>query len=92
MIASEHGEHLCNAEFFCILLYDVPDHPFCHTIAPTFSCSTDTPEQPPCRDSGRCDPAIDRHLDPLGHRDSPNVAAFADEIDYGPMFLVECPA
>ena len=31
--------------------------------------------------------SVDRHFHPLGHRNGSNVPAFADEINYGPMFL-----
>lgn len=41
------GSKLCNAEFFCILLNDVPDHPFGYAVAPIFARATHTSEQPP---------------------------------------------
>jgi len=35
----------------------------------------------------RMDPLIQDRLDPFRHGDRSNVPAFADEIDYGPMFF-----
>src|SRR5512146_2387861 len=52
-----------------------------------FACPTDTSEQSFGRDSGCGYPQIDHRFNPLRHRDGPNVAAFADEINDGPMLF-----
>ena len=33
------GSKLRNAELFCILLNDLPDHPFGYAVAPIFACA-----------------------------------------------------
>ena len=78
---------LCNAENSRVLFNDMPDYPLRYAVTPVFTRSTDTSEQSSRRESGRCDPAIDRRLDPLGQRHGPNMTAFANEIDYRPVFF-----
>lgn len=68
-------------------LIAMPDYPLRYAVTPVFTRSTDTSEQSSRRDSGRCDPAIDRRLDPLGQRHGPNVTALVNEIDYRPVFF-----
>ena len=79
--------YLGKAEFPRVLLHDMPDYPFRYAITPVFTCPTDTSEQSSGRNSGSSHPQIDRRFDPLGHRYSSNVPAFANEIDYGPVFF-----
>jgi hypothetical protein len=74
-------------EFYCVLFYNVPDDSFRYAVAPGFTRATDTSEQSADRDSGSSRPQIDGGFDPLGHRHGSNVAAFANQINYGPVFF-----
>ena len=74
-------------EFSSVLFHNMPDDSFCYAVTPIFACPTDTSEQSSGRNPGCSHAQIDGPFDPLGHRHGSNVAAFADQIDYGPMFL-----
>jgi hypothetical protein len=65
----------------------MPDDSLGYAVTPGFACATDTPEQSSGRNSGSSRPAVDGRFDPLGQRHRSNVTAFADQINYGPMFL-----
>jgi len=80
--------YLGKAKFPRVLFHDMPDYPFGHAVTPVFACPTDTSEQSPRRNSG-CGhhPKINGPFDPFWHRHGSNVATFADQINYGPMFL-----
>src|ERR1044072_3354032 len=77
------GEPECS----CVLFYNMPDDSFRYAVAPEFACPTDTPEQSSGRNAGSSRPQVDDSFDPLGHRHSSNVAAFANQINYGPVFF-----
>ena len=74
-------------ELVGVLFHDVPDHSFRYAVTPVFACTTNASEQSSVRYSGRIHRDINRRFDPLGHGHSANVAAFAKEINDGPMFL-----
>jgi hypothetical protein len=65
----------------------MPDDSLGYAVTRGFACATDTPEQPSGRYSGSSRPAVDGRFDPLGQRHGSNVTAFAEYINYGPMFL-----
>jgi hypothetical protein len=65
----------------------MPDYSFRYAVTPVFACPTDTSEQSSGPNSGRSYPKVDGLFDPFGNRHGSNVASFADQIDYGPMFL-----
>jgi len=65
----------------------MPDYPFGYAVTPVFACPTDTSEQSSGRNPCCGHPKIDGPFDPFGNRYGSNVAAFADQINYGPMFL-----
>ena len=77
--------YLRKPEYPRVLFHDMPDYSFRHAVTPVFVCLTDTSDSG--RDSGCSHPEIDRPFDPFGNRYGSNVAAFADQINYGPMFL-----
>ena len=81
------GCYLGKPEFPSVLFHDMPDYSFCYAVAPVFACRTDTSEQSSGRNSGCSHPNIDGPFDPFGNRHGSNVAAFADQINDGPMFL-----
>jgi len=81
------GRYLGKPEFPSVLFHHMPDDPFRYAISPVFACPTDASEQSSGRNPGCSHPQIGGRFDPLGHRHGSNVAAFADQIDYGPMFL-----
>ena len=70
-----------------VLFHNMPDYSFSYTVTPVFTRPTDTPEQSSGRDSGGSHPKVDGLFDPFGNRDGSNMAAFAGQINYGPMFL-----
>jgi len=74
-------------EFSSVLFHNMPDDSFRYTVTPAFACPTNASEQSSGRYSGCSHPKIDGFFHPFGNRYSSNVAAFADQIDYGPMFL-----
>jgi len=78
--------HLRKSEYPRVLFHDMPDYSFGYAVTPVFA-PTDTSEQSSGRNSGCSRPSIDRPFDPFGNRYGSNVAAFADQIDYGSMFL-----
>ena len=78
--------HLGKPELPRVLFHDMPDYSFGYAVTPVFA-PTDTSEQSSGRNSGCSRPSIDRPFDPFGNRYGSNVAAFADQIDYGSMFL-----
>ena len=65
----------------------VPDDALRYTVTPAFACSADTTEDSSRVKISRMDPLIQDRFDPIRHGDRSNVAAFADEIDYCPMFF-----
>ena len=79
--------YMGETEFSCVLFYNVPDDSFRYTVAPGFASTTDTSEQSAGRNSGFSHPQVDGGFDPLGHRHGSNVAAFANQINYGPVFF-----
>ena len=79
--------YLGKAEFPTVLFHNMPDYSFSYTVTPVFTRPTDTPEQSSGRDSGGSHPKVDGLFDPFGNRDGSNMAAFAGQINYGPMFL-----
>ena len=79
--------HSGKPEFPSVLFHHVPNYPFRYAVTPVFACPTDTSEQSSGRNPGCCHPQIDSRFDPLGHRHGSDVAAFANQINYGPMFL-----
>ena len=79
--------NLGKAKFLRVLFHHMPDYSFRYAITPVFASLTDTPEQSSGRNSGCSYPKIDGPFDPFGNRHGSNVAAFADQIHYGPMFL-----
>ena len=81
------GRYLGKPEFPGMLFHDVPDYSLRYAFTPVFACPTDTSKQSSGRNSGRSHPKIDGPFDPFGNRHGSNVAAFADQIHYGPMFL-----
>jgi len=70
-----------------VLFHNMPDYSFSYTVTPVFTRPTDTPEQSSGRDSGGSHPKVDGLFDPFGNRDGSNMAAFAGQIDYGPVFF-----
>ena len=74
-------------EFSRVLFHNMPDDSFRYAVTPVFACPTDTSEQSSGRNPGCSHPQIDGRFDPLGHGHGSDVAAFADQINYGPMFL-----
>jgi len=83
IVRSETSEaRLCG-----IQLDYVPDDALRYTITPAFARSADATEYPSRMKFSRMDPLIQDRLDPFRHGDRSNVPAFADEIDYGPMFF-----
>src|SRR2546425_5782497 len=83
IVRSESGE----AEFGSVLLHHVPDYPLRYAVTPALPGSADTPEHFSGREFGRTNPRIHDRFDPVRHRYGSNMAAFANQIDYGPMFL-----
>ena len=77
---------LSEADLLRVFFYDVPDHPFRHTVAPMFARSTDASKQPSGRKASGGDPSVDGRFDPVGHRHCSNVSALTDEVDDDPMF------
>ena len=67
--------------------HDIPDYSFGYAVTPVFACPTDTSEQSSDRYSGCSHPKINGPFDPFGNRHGSNVAPFADQINYDPMFL-----
>jgi hypothetical protein len=78
-----HGK----SEFSRVLFHHTPDYSFRCGVTPAFACPTDTSEQSSGRNSGCSHPQIDGPFDPFGNRHGSNVSSFADQINYGPMFL-----
>jgi hypothetical protein len=80
--------YLGKPEFPRVVFHDMPDYSFRYAITSVFACPTDTSEQSSARNSS-CSPPQESMvaLTPSGHRHSSDVAAFAEQIDYGPMFL-----
>ena len=78
--------HLGKPELPRVLFHDMPDYSFGYAVTPVFA-PTDTSEQSSGRNSGCSYPKIDGPFDPFGNRHGSNVAAFADQIDYGPVFF-----
>jgi hypothetical protein len=74
-------------KFSSVLFYNMPDDSFGYAVTPGFASPAYTSEQSSGRNSGFTRPAVDGRFDPLGHRYGLNVTAFADQINYGPMFL-----
>ena len=81
------GRDLGKPEFPRVLFHDMPDYSFRYAVTPVFVCPTDTSERSSGRHSGGSHPQIDGRFDPFGNRFGSNVAAFADQIDSGPMFF-----
>ena len=81
------GRYLRKPKFPRVLFHDMPDYSFRNAVTPVFACPTDTSEQSSGRNPGCSHPQIDGRFDPLGHRHGSNMAAFADQIDYGPVFF-----
>jgi len=79
--------HSGKPEFPSVLFHHMPNNPFRYAVTPVFACPTDTSEQSSGRNPGCSHPQIDGRFDPLGHRHGSNMAAFADQIDYGPVFF-----
>lgn len=75
------------SELRSILLHNMPDDLFGHTIAPRFPCSTNAPKQSPVGHSGCGDLSIDSVFDPVWHGNSPDATGFAYQINYCPMVL-----
>ena len=73
--------------FYRVLFHKMPNDSFGYAGPPGFASPADTSEQSSGRNPGCCHPQVDGRFDPLGHRDGSNMAAFADQINYGPMFL-----
>ena len=74
-------------EFSSVLFHHMPDDSFRYAFTPFFACPTDTSEQSSDRYSGCSHPKINGPFDPFGNRHGSNVAPFADQINYDPMFL-----
>src|SRR5262249_53258318 len=68
-------------------LHDMPNDFLCDAFTPRRAPPADTPEQPPSRDLRRCGPAVNRRLDPAGHRYGSDVRGFADQIGDDPVIL-----
>jgi hypothetical protein len=66
---------------------DVPDHILANAVPPNPSRLADSAKHSSFRDAGCGLPPIERVFDPLRHGNGANVAAFADQIDDGPMPL-----
>jgi len=81
------GRYPRKPEFPRVLFHHMPDHSFRYTVSPVFACPTETSEQSSGRNPGCSHPQIDRGFDPLGHWHGSNMAAFAEQIDYGPVFF-----
>jgi len=79
--------HLRKSEYPRVLFHDMPDYSFGYAVTPVFACPTDTSEQSSDRYSGCSHPKINGPFDPFGNRHGSNVAPFADQINYDPMFL-----
>ena len=74
-------------EFPSVLFHNMPDDSLGYASPPGFASPTDTSKESSGRNPGSSRPAVDGRFDPLRHRNRSNMAAFADQIDYGPMFL-----
>jgi hypothetical protein len=74
-------------EFSCVMFYNVPDDSFRYTFAPGLARATYTSKQSASRNPGFSCPQVDGGFDPFGHRHGSNVAAFANQINYGPVFF-----
>jgi len=70
-----------------VLLHNMPDYPFRYAATPVFACPADTSEQSSGRNSSCSHPKFNGPFDSFGNRHGSNVAAFADQINYGPMLL-----
>ena len=79
--------YLGKPEFPCVLFHHMPDYSLRYAVPPVFAYPTDTSKKSSGRNSGCSRPSIDRPFDTFGNRYGSNVAAFADQINYGPMFL-----
>ena len=79
--------YLRKPEYPRVLFHDMPDYSFGYAVTPVFACPTDTSEQSSDRYSGCSHPKINGPFDPFGNRHGSNVAPFADQINYDPMFL-----
>src|ERR1700745_654748 len=70
-----------------VLLHDMPDYLFCYSLAPSFACSTNTPEQSAVCDTSFCSPIVDRLFYPIRNGDGPNVTPRSEEINDGPVLF-----
>lgn len=70
-----------------IQFHHVPDDAFRDAIAPPFTSSADATEHPSGVKVSCVDPFVHRRFDPVGNGNRSNVAALANEIDYGPVLF-----
>src|SRR3569833_2009305 len=80
----------CNspeAEFARVLLYDVPNQAFGHTLAPAFASTADATESLARLEFCGRDPIVDSRFYPGWHRYGPDVPALTDQINNRPMLL-----
>src|SRR5258707_367126 len=78
---------LLNCHLPSTVFDNVPYDPFRHTIAPSFARAANTPKQAAFTDAGGSNPRVDSRLDPRWHWNCSHMSAFADQIDYRPVFL-----
>jgi hypothetical protein len=66
---------------------NIPDDVLGNSFAPRRTVTADSPENPARCDLGGRHPSIDGGLHPSWYRRGPNVTAFANQVDDGPMSL-----
>ena len=72
---------------FGAVLYDMPHDPLRHTISPSLACAANAPKHTAIAHTSRHKPRIDCALDPIRNGHRPDMPAFADQIDDGPVIF-----
>jgi hypothetical protein len=65
----------------------VPDGFLTDTIAQHTTCAADTPKDPSAINRSGAEPIQKFDVNPIGHRDCPDMTSFANKIHNGPVFL-----
>jgi hypothetical protein len=76
-----------NADALCRLFHDVPHGFLRHAVSPCPPDLVDPAEHLSSINSGRGEPLIQLPFNPIWHRNCPDVACFANQVDDGPMFF-----
>ena len=75
------------ADCSCRLFYDVPNRFLRHAVPPYPPNFVNPAEHPPSINTGHGEPLIQLPFDPTWHRNCPDMAGLADQIDDGPMLF-----